>query len=207
MQKEGRSNALNKSESKYFNTAVRMDKAFLELLGTKSFEYITVKEICEKAGVNRSTFYLHYETVYDLLSESVEYLNKQFINYIEIDSYGIVEKLQDCSIDDLYFVTPKYLMPYLNYIKENRRLFRTAVENSSVLNMEATYGKMFRYVFSPILERFNVPKQDRNYIMAFYIQGLMAIITQWLNNDCTDSIDQVISVIGQCVTQYQEDKE
>ena len=56
MQKEGRSNALNKSESKYFNTAVRMDKAFLELLGTKSFEYITVKEICEKAGVNRSTF-------------------------------------------------------------------------------------------------------------------------------------------------------
>ena len=73
--------------------------------------------------------------------------------------------------------------------------------------MEAIYGKMFRYVFSPILERFNVPKQDRNYIMAFYIQGLMAIITQWLNNDCTDSIDQVISVIGQCVTQYQEDKE
>ena len=207
MQKEGRSNALNKSESKYFNTAARMDKAFLELLGTKSFEYITVKEICEKAGVNRSTFYLHYETVYDLLSESVEYLNKQFINYIKIDSYGIVEKLHDCSIDDLYFVTPKYLMPYLNYIKENRRLFRTAVENSSVLNMEAIYGKMFRYVFSPILERFNVPKQDRNYIMAFYIQGLMAIITQWLNNDCTDSIDQVISVIGQCVTQYQEDKE
>ena len=198
---------MNKSESKYFNTAARMDKAFLELLGTKSFEYITVKEICEKAGVNRSTFYLHYETVYDLLSESVEYLNNQFINYIKIDSYGIVEKLHDCSIDDLYFVTPKYLMPYLNYIKENRRLFRTAVENSSVLNMEATYGKMFRYVFSPILERFNVPKQDRNYIMAFYIQGLMAIITQWLNNDCTDSIDQVISVIGQCVTQYQEDKE
>ena len=207
MQKEGRSNALNKSESKYFNTAARMDKAFLELLGTKSFEYITVKEICEKAGVNRSTFYLHYETVYDLLSERVEYLNKQFINDIKIDSYGIVEKLHNCSIDDLYFVTPKYLMPYLNYIKENRRLFRTAVENSSVLNMEAIYGKMFRYVFSPILERFNVPKQDRNYIMAFYIQGLMAIITQWLNNDCTDSIDQVISVIGQCVAQYQENKE
>ncbi len=40
-----------------------MDKAFLDLLQRKDFSFITVKEICEKAGVNRSTFYLHYETV------------------------------------------------------------------------------------------------------------------------------------------------
>ena len=42
---------LNKSESKYFSTAARMDEAFLELIETKDFSYITVKEICEKAGV------------------------------------------------------------------------------------------------------------------------------------------------------------
>lgn len=45
---------MNKNESKYFNTAVKMDKAFLALLEKKDFAYITVKEICEKAGVNRS---------------------------------------------------------------------------------------------------------------------------------------------------------
>lgn len=54
---------MNRSESKYFSTAVKMDKAFLELLEKKDFAYITVKEICENAGVNRSTFYLHYETI------------------------------------------------------------------------------------------------------------------------------------------------
>ena len=47
---------MNKSESKYFNTAIRMDKAFLELLEKKDFAFITVKEICKSAGVNRSTF-------------------------------------------------------------------------------------------------------------------------------------------------------
>ena len=52
---------MNKNESKYFNTAVRMDKALIELLEKKDFEYITIKEICQAAGVNRSTFYLHYE--------------------------------------------------------------------------------------------------------------------------------------------------
>ena len=45
---------MNKNESKYFNTAVKMDKAFLALIEKKDFAYITVKEICEKAGVNRS---------------------------------------------------------------------------------------------------------------------------------------------------------
>lgn len=54
-----RRNFMKKSESKYFNTALRMDQAFLELLEKKDLEYSTVKEICEAAGVNRSTFYLH----------------------------------------------------------------------------------------------------------------------------------------------------
>ena len=55
---------MNKNESKYFNTALLMDEALLILLETKEFEFITVKEICLKAGVNRSTFYLHYQNVH-----------------------------------------------------------------------------------------------------------------------------------------------
>ena len=50
---------MNKSESKYYNTALLMDEALLILLEKKEYDFITVKEICEKAGVNRSTFYLH----------------------------------------------------------------------------------------------------------------------------------------------------
>ncbi len=37
---------MNKSESKYFNTAARMDEALILLLEKKDLEYITVKEIC-----------------------------------------------------------------------------------------------------------------------------------------------------------------
>ena len=47
-----------------------MDEALLALLEKKDLPYITVKEICQQAGVNRSTFYLHYETIGDLLAES-----------------------------------------------------------------------------------------------------------------------------------------
>lgn len=38
-----------------------MDEALLALLEKKEFAYITIRELCAAAGVNRSTFYLHYQ--------------------------------------------------------------------------------------------------------------------------------------------------
>ena len=72
---------MNKSESKYFNTATKMDIALISLLKKKEFGYITVSEICKIAGVNRSTFYLHYENVEDLLNETTQYLLNEFLSY------------------------------------------------------------------------------------------------------------------------------
>lgn len=53
-----------------------MDDAFLSLLEEKDFEYITVKDVCTRACVNRSTFYLHYENLIDLVEEIVETTKK-----------------------------------------------------------------------------------------------------------------------------------
>lgn len=73
---------MNKNESKYFNTALFMNEALLSLLEKKNFEYITVKELCNKAGVNRSTFYLHYETMNDLLNETINMNRKEILFFI-----------------------------------------------------------------------------------------------------------------------------
>lgn len=197
---------MTRSESKYFVTATKMDEAFLRLLEKKDISYITVKEICETAGVNRSTFYLHYETISDLLSESVNYLNDQFLAYMKKDKEAVVSRLQKCSLNELFLVTLEYLTPYLGYIKEYKKIFRTAIENAAVLELEKSYDKMFCYVFTPILERYEVPEKDRTYIMAFYIRGLMAIITEWLKTDCKDSIEYIITVIQKCVMRHQEEK-
>lgn len=196
---------MNRSESRYFATAARMDEAFLTLLAKKDFKYITIKEICEVAGVNRSTFYLHYETMSDLLSESVGRMNEQFLASMEKDSDAFSAKLWNCPMDELYLITPDYLTPYLSYIKNNKRLFRTAIANAAVLGMDKSYDRMFRHVFTPILDRYGVLQQDRPYIMAFYIRGLMAIISEWLKNDCTDSITYVTGVIQQCVKMPQSE--
>ena len=196
---------MNRAESKYFATAARMDEAFLTLLEKKDFAYITVKEICETAGVNRSTFYLHYETVSDLLNESVEHMNRQFLNYMAQDAEAFVTKLYTCPLRELYLVTPEYLTPYLNYIKEHRRLFRTATENAAVLGLDRAYDRMCRHVLTPILERYGVPEDERAYRMAFSIQSLMAIITEWLRRDCADPVERIISIMQGCILPHQEE--
>lgn len=191
---------MNRSESKYFATAARMDEAFLELLEEKDFAYITVKELCAKAGVNRSTFYLHYETLADLLAESAQHIIDRFVAAMPHDTQEFLEKLPERPVEELYLITPEYLVPYLTYVKEHRRVFRTTVEQASALRMNDAYEALSRHVFLPILNRFGVSAADREYLMAFYISGLMAIINRWLQADCQDSIEHIISVMQTCIT-------
>lgn len=193
---------MNRSESKYFATAARMDEAFLELLEKKDFAYITVKEVCEKAGVNRSTFYLHYETLNDLLAESARYFIDRFVEAMPMNVGEFFDKLQTRPLEELYLITPEYLSPYLNYIKDHKRLFRTMHDKAFVLGMDAAYLRLNHYVFSPILSRFRVPSADHEYMMQFYMHGLMGIVNLWLRDDCKDSVEHIISVMQNCIDKY-----
>ena len=93
---------MNKNESKYFNTAIKMDEALISLLEKKDFEYITIKEICDKAGVNRSTFYLHYENIRDLLEETTRYILDKHFAYYLVDTTGITERFENCDLGRIH---------------------------------------------------------------------------------------------------------
>lgn len=54
---------------------------------------------------------------------------------------------------------------------------------------------MLQEVFYPIMNRLDVPVSERNYILSFYINGMIAIITEWLKNDCNDTIEELINII------------
>lgn len=190
---------MNKSESKYFNTAVRMDKAFLALLDRKDLEFISVKEICEKAGVNRSTFYLHYENIGDLLEESIQFVIDDFVANFSYEPQNFISRINDCSIDELFLITPKYLSPFLKYIKSNKKLFLTVLKNSGSFRLDKAYADMTKYVLVPILERLQVPVENRKYIVAYHIHGIMAIVTEWIKDDCSDPEEHIIDLIVACV--------
>ena len=178
-----------------------MDHALISLLEKKSLEYISVKEICEKADVNRSTFYLHYETINDLLTECVEEANKRFLTYFRssTDTEHFVQSIKEMPLEDLVLITPEYLIPYLTFVRENKVVFTAAIHNPSVMASVDKYEGLYRYVFEPILERFDYPEDERRYAIAFYINGITAIINDWLKDECRESVEKISTIIMHCI--------
>ena len=190
---------MNKSESKYFNTAVRFDKALLSLLEKKPFEYITIREICEEAGVNRSTFYLHYENTGDLLKEATAYMLDNFASYFSVDVESIASKYANCDLKELNFISDKYVHSYLSFIKENRRVFSAVLSQPTTFDSNAIFQRLFDNIFHPILDRFHYPKDEQRYVMMFYLTGITAIITEWLKDECQKSMEEISSIICYCI--------
>lgn len=190
---------MNKNESKYFNTAILFDEALIYLLEKKDIEYITIKEICKKAGVNRSTFYLHYENVNDLVEETLNYINEKFINYFNENSKDFIDKIKKSSLEELNLIEKKYLTPYLTFIKDNNRIFKASFNNPSGMKTSSRYNHLKKYVLIPILDRFNVEEKEKDYILTFYINGIMAVIKEWIRNGCKDEISVIEDIIIKCV--------
>lgn len=188
-----------KSESKYFNTALRMDEALIALLEKKDLEYITVKEICHQAGVNRSTFYLHYESIAELLDEAMEMINQRFLSYFPKEEEAVLGDMEHRELNDLVFVTQEYLLPYLRFIQDNKKVYRAAFRNPSSMQANARYGVLKQRILDPILERFEIPAARRPYYIAYYVEGIAAIVKEWLRHDCGDSVEMIAAIIESCV--------
>ena len=193
---------MNKSESKYYNTALLMNEALLILLENKEFEFITVKEICTKAGVNRSTFYLHYESIEDLLIETIENITKKFYETFNNEMLD-VNKMNK---DELYLIDDKYLYPYLTFIKENKKIYKLIHEKPQIFNTKESFYKLYNDIFSEILDRYHVETHEQEYIFSFFSYGLVAIVEKWIENDCIDDIS-IIANIMKNVIGYKTRKE
>ena len=190
---------MNKAESKYYNTALLMNQALIELLNKKDYEFITIKEICEKAGVNRSTFYLHYETKEDLLEECIKNINKNFLAYFNENSKQFIGKIASCPVQDLILITHDYLFPYLTFIKENKVIHQVAVKNKIVMNTMGTFNQLNKHVFKPIFSRLGIDEKSSKYIIMYYLNGIAGIINEWIINNCKDEIEFIEKIIIECI--------
>ena len=189
---------MNKQESKYFSTASRMDEAFLRLLEEKDYDRITVKEVCQKAGVHRTTFYLHYEGMNDLLEEAVGRVNDRF-----------KASLSSVPTDDprkTVLTSEAYLRPYLGFIRENMRIYRLIHEKGQLFRTQKTFEGFYQTIFSPALSHFGVPEGEKKYVFAFYTQGTLAVIEQWLEDGCRDEIDRIVDLIMRHTLAYDRNK-
>ncbi|MDE6442529.1 MAG: TetR/AcrR family transcriptional regulator [Clostridia bacterium] len=191
---------MNRSESKFQNTANKMGSAFISLLESKEFADITIMDICKAAGVNRSTFYAHYDNTYDLLKETYQGMINNFLTECTFDDPVDLSDWRKLNKDDLNFITPKYLLPYLKYIQTHKRLFRIYAENASAFEANEMDNYMIDNFFVPIYAKHGVTDKKLIYYMQkYFLKGIDAIINEWVRGDCEDDILFICEIITYCV--------
>ena len=185
---------MNKNKSKYFYTASLMNQALLALLEKKDIDFISVTEITRKAGVNRSTFYLHYDNIYELLEETLENLNKEFLT-----SFPVKTPYEVKSKKDAFLITEEYLIPYLNFCKKNKRILNLVHQKPHLFQSERAYRKMYDSIFYPAIAQFIEDETQRIYNLEFFTQGIAGIVRKWVELGCETEITDLINIIKNCV--------
>ncbi|MBQ7642259.1 MAG: TetR/AcrR family transcriptional regulator [Acholeplasmatales bacterium] len=81
-------------DKRYEKKELLMKETFKELLSNKYYEDITVQELTNKAKIDRKTFYLHYNTLDDLLKSIQNDLANKFNERVKgLDSLNDLEKV------------------------------------------------------------------------------------------------------------------
>ena len=97
-----------KTDLRIEKTEKAIKNAFIELRAKKPLEKITVKELCELALINKSTFYSHYEDIY-ALSEAMEQETVESI-------IGSIDHLKDYTTDNSDAFTRELCLAFMSQI-------------------------------------------------------------------------------------------
>ena len=159
-------------------------ESLLALMQEKPLNKITVREICEKADVNRSTFYSYYMDIYDLYRSILKDFFRCQHRIIRECSSTLVSRpdITDLSVTDF---TDFYLV-YFSIVMENRELFRFVFNQNSDASIHVNMRKLFYRELAKLLPD-STPEKIRGAFYASFIfasGGVTFLLMEWLNNGC-----------------------
>ena len=151
----------------------KIEKTFLQLIQKKNIDEITVSNICEISGLNRSTFYSNYIDIYDLAEKvkkkmEVEFAQIQLSNNAKQDPDGYLNMFR--------------------HIKDNQIFFKTYFKLESIsmsLPTEHHIELAEKYYDNKFID----------YHIEFFRAGLNAVIKKWLNNGCKETPEEINEII------------
>ena len=147
---------------------------------------ITVREICERTGIHRSTFYAHYQDVYDLVEKVEKDMSRQLTEafFRRLDEKA---SAKDCFTE------------VFSFIREHREFYRYYLTESGqygVLQLawETIRDRAAAAEADPAL--FGVDTQEEmEYHGMFFLAGMTAVVRQWLQNGCREEPSDLYEIL------------
>jgi AcrR family transcriptional regulator len=179
---------MSKEDRRVKYTKLFLKESLIDLLEEKELSRITIKELCEKADVNRGTFYKHFSDQYDLLkSIEDEYINKimQDINY----SDRIQDEIYPLAYDILLFV------------KENEKISRILLDDRTG---NAFPKKIIGLIHNRMLSFIESETTDSlakvHFISSFTLNGCIGAIRNWFDSNFILTTEEVTETIAKLVS-------
>ncbi len=173
---------MNKKDNRRVQmTKQLMKDSLLEMLETEHIHKITIRALCERADVNRSTFYKYYGSQYDLLRD------------MEEDLLNEIEKILECVAQNENSCI--HLNSILSFVKDNIKLCKI------LLNENTDADFQIRLLGLPaILDKLNVQIQEyddieRVYIRKFILYGGYNMVVDWVKSDCQVDTNKITDII------------
>ncbi|MBR1810220.1 MAG: TetR/AcrR family transcriptional regulator [Clostridia bacterium] len=162
-----------KVDRRVIKTKERLHDVFIELLSQKPLKNITVKELSEKADINRATFYLHYKDVFDLLEQ------------LEAE---VIEKFSDiCDSLNADFSEAEFISVFiklLEFIRENQQLCNVLFGSNGDRSF---FEKLVKIVTDKCFDK----EQYTSYSFSFVLAGTVGIILNWISEGMAESSEGV----------------
>lgn len=154
-----------------------MIEALYELMKTKPYSAITIKEIADKAGVSRLTFYRNFQSKENILEVNFQNMFRTFLS--EIDNKQIYDmKGVLISIFEQFYKNKKHLEILINN------------------HLESILYKPFTGYLDILFDKFNIANKINSTQKNFLAGGLFFTITEWINEENQNIYEIVDSILN-----------
>lgn len=150
-----------------------------ELMKHKSFDKITIADITKQCGLNRQTFYYHFQDKYELIN---------WIYYNE----AIATLSKDLTFDNW----SDKILEMLTVMKKESYFYENAFKSSGGSEFEKYLLSFTEELFGNIIERLEegkaISKEAVKFIARFYSFGSVGLAVSWAKTGMTESPESMI---------------
>lgn len=162
---------MEKENQRIMLTKRLLKEALLTLMAEKNIQQISVSELCQTAGINRSTFYNHYGSQFDVLKE------------LEHDTANKIKEVLDKKNPDKSI--SKKVETMCTFLLENKAVSKVLFRNNTADDKFAE----FLFTIPQMCDSYNMisDRHDdvtKDLIMTFLTNGSYSLIRKWLLDDC-----------------------
>ncbi|MGG1617131.1 TetR/AcrR family transcriptional regulator C-terminal domain-containing protein [Paenibacillus sp. NRS-1782] len=178
-----------KQDLRALRTKKSIECGFTELLNMSSFSSITVQDIANKAMINRSTFYLHFQDKYDLLDKLGNRIIDEFSSCIEFDDIKQYNSI----------------LRVVRHIQANATTYRALISiNTETLNFAVEIQRIFENLCNNWIYRYEIKEKSKgagDYFLRLFASSCLTTIKWWIEVNNNLTVDEVSDLINQCFEQ------